>query len=287
MTARRSMLERQVQPRTVRVSRLVTRLRVSGFVPVRAPVIATAALALLTSCGASDYAEHETPQRPSAARAAALAPGEMPPPLRKHTRDSPSSAPSKPGPAANEHKGIPERDDTADRADGRGGNSNTSSAVRTPGTIATLADRRGDHGLEGPAYTDIVAVSINDGGRTAIVIVDVADDVPSRPRAGEVIGVAVDLWRNHSRHESDYQLFAEGGEDGWYAHLHTPQGLIEYPGEFRIGGRRLVFEVPWHHLGGMTAGNFRAFADWSQERLAVNAASQDHAPDKNTASFRR
>ena len=119
--------------------------------------------------------------------------------------------------------------------------------------------------------------------------VTVAGDLPLRAAAGETIGIGVDLYRSSSGRESDYQLFADGEPDGWFAYLETPRGFVRYPGAFALGGQRLVFTVPWRAVGSVTAGRFSAFADWSQRTSAVtgNDASNDSAPALGTSAYSR
>lgn len=195
--------------------------------------------------------------------------------------------------AAPRSAGSPKRSGThssstsGEPEDSRRGGANASPRTRSFHSIGSATDKRGDQGVEGPGYADIVAVSIKDNGASARVFVHTATDLPRQPQSGELIGVGVDLWRNPSHRESDYQLFAEADEDGWFAHLQTPRGLVRYPGEFRLSRRRLVFEVRWRHLGDLRSGGFRAFADWSMRRVALNAASGDSTPDTAVARFQR
>ncbi len=126
---------------------------------------------------------------------------------------------------------------------------------------------------------------MRDTGSSLVVSVDMDRDVPARLSRGEVMGLGVDLYRGDAG-ESDYQLFADGSADGWYAYLQTPQGFVEYPGELRMGGTRIVFDVPWHSVGQTGHGRFRAFADWSMSNGVPRPASEDFAPDGGTAEFR-
>jgi hypothetical protein len=133
----------------------------------------------------------------------------------------------------------------------------------------------------------VISVSIEDNGDDARVIVDVATDIPATLAEGEVMGIGVNLVRDPNQSESDFQLFADGGSDGWFAYLQTPDGFIDYPGQFRLGGNRIVFQVPWVSIGGMPSGEFDAFVDWSRERPVLNAAASDRAPNRGRASFTR
>lgn len=151
-------------------------------------------------------------------------------------------------------------------------------------SLAKASDPRGDQGLLGPSYADLVEVSIATIGDRSVVTVDLAGTIPGQLGDGEVMGVGVDIYRGDTS-ESAYQLFADGGSDGWYAYLQTPDGIIEYPGTFAIGGGRLEFSVPWASLGDLRQGLFSAFADWSRTRPALNEVSEDFAPDSGTARF--
>jgi hypothetical protein len=105
------------------------------------------------------------------------------------------------------------------------------------------------------------------------------------------MGIGVDLYRTVTQGESDYQLFADGGPDGWFAYLQTPKGFVRYPGSFALSGARLVLTVPWSSLGGRRSGRFSAFVDWTQGgrpgTLGGNASSQDLAPEVGTVAYGR
>lgn len=152
--------------------------------------------------------------------------------------------------------------------------------------VGSFEDASGDHGLEGPGYADIRRVTIEDDGESARIRVRVGGELPTPPADGEVIGVGVNLLRQDSG-ESRYQLFADGGSDGWVAFLQTPDGFVAYPGEFRVGGDLVEFVIPWGALGSPSNGPFSAFLDWSRERPVVNAAAEDRAPGSGDASFDR
>lgn len=226
--------------------------------------------------------EGDQGDRPDAlgARPGLLAPDDMPPPLEgaePAQHEVEVSGPDLPRAAGEEAAAAPDTEPSPDQA----------SPSRTFRTVGSLTDARSDHGVEGPAYADVTAVTIEDDGASARLVVDMVGDIPLRLGSGEVMGVGVDLWSDPSEPESDYQLFADGGEDGWLAYLHTPRGFADFPGEFLVGGRRLVFEVAWDDLGALTSGAFATFVDWSQRRPALNAVSQDHAPDDGATPFDR
>ena len=152
--------------------------------------------------------------------------------------------------------------------------------------LGTAADARGDHGVLGPQYADLVQVNIASRGEAAIATVDFAGTLPAQLQDGEVMGVGLDIYRNGAA-ESDYQLFADGGADGWFAYLHTPEGFVKYPGTFRIGQSSMLFEVPWRSIGGSTGTRFSSFVDWSGSgAVALSPSSEDFAPDSGTVRFR-
>jgi hypothetical protein len=152
-------------------------------------------------------------------------------------------------------------------------------------TLGEVSDARDDQGPLGPAYADLSRVTIAERGEAALILVDLGDRIPDRLEAGEVMGIGVDLFGRNSA-ESEYQLFADGGSDGWHAYLQGPNGFVDYPGSFAIGGARLAFEVPWRSVGGGSTYRFSAFVDWSSEGVAVNPSSSDLAPEGGPAGFR-
>lgn len=100
------------------------------------------------------------------------------------------------------------------------------------------------------------------------------------------MGLGVDLYRQDVR-ESDFQVFADGSSEGWFAYLQTPRGFIEYPGTFGIGGSKLVFVVPWSSFDSIKGNFFSSFADWSRKGDVVNESAQDNAPTIGKSSFAR
>lgn len=151
-----------------------------------------------------------------------------------------------------------------------------------------MSDRPSDSGLtgSGPAYSDVVLVRIEDNGTTARVIIDMRGNIPSALPSDEVVGVGVNLYRDDSQTESEYQIFVDGEPEGWFAYLTGPQGFVDYPGTFQLGGRRMAFELPWSALGDLKGTGFDCFSDWSKSSLAPQA-SEDHAPDSGRAPFSR
>lgn len=133
-----------------------------------------------------------------------------------------------------------------------------------------------------------MTVTLADNGDRARVTVEFAGPVPTSFEDGEVMGVGVDLYRGAGPHdESEYQLFADGGVDGWFAYLQAPDGFVPYPGDFRLGERSIQFELPWSSLGGVPDGAFSAFVDWSRRRPVLNEAGADRAPDRGAQPFQR
>lgn len=169
------------------------------------------------------------------------------------------------------------------------GTAGTTDPERRPAAfriVGSIEDPAGDQGLEGPDHADIRRVTVEDDGRRARIRVEVAATLPTPPDDPEVIGLGVDLLEQDSG-ESAYQLFADGGSDGWFAYLQTPEGFVEYPGQFRVGGAVVEFVIPWEAIGSPTRGPFSGFLDWSRERPVANAAASDRAPDSGDASFDR
>ena len=204
-------------------------------------------MAAMTLAGCAGQSEMDTPPgRPTQLAA-------TPEPLRPEEQETPSPTPSP--------TSSPSPDPAAFRS------------------RAKVADAKGDAGLQAPDYADLVSLAIESNGRDARITVDVAANLSATLADGEVMGIGVDLYRTVDAKESDYQLFADGGSDGWFAYLQTPQGFVKFPGEFRLGGGRLVFEVPLESIGGLTATATSTFLDWSRARTLINEAESDRAPD--------
>ena len=138
----------------------------------------------------------------------------------------------------------------------------------------------GDTSGQAPSYADIRQVTFLDSEGGLRVVVDVAAPFPAF-KEREVLGIGVDVFRS-STDESDYQLFADGGINGWRAYLQTPDGFVEYPGSFAVGTTRLQFEVPWSSVGGRKAFSASTFADWSSRDGLLPASGSDYAPDRGT-----
>ncbi|MBW3663799.1 MAG: hypothetical protein KY469_11930 [Actinobacteria bacterium] len=257
---------------------------------VLAATAVAASLALaLSGCAAPQAPDEPVTERKTelAERPAPLAADEAPTeaPTTPATATEPTTQPTEPPPDAPPTEAPPPT--TPDAPPPTQPGDPTEPAPTPFRAIGQTSDRGGDQGLEGPGYSDLVTVTIEDNGQEARVIVDVAADLPATLSEGEVMGVGVNISRDPNAGESDFQLFADGGSDGWFAYLHTPDGFIDYPGQFRLGGNRLVFQVPWVSIGGMASGGFDAFIDWSQERTLLNAAASDRAPNAGRATFTR
>lgn len=145
--------------------------------------------------------------------------------------------------------------------------------------IAGVADPDGDARGQSPAYADIGQLLIESDRRNARVTVAVVGDIPKALSAGEVQGIGVDFYRSDGT-ESDYQLFVDGDDEGWRAFLQTPEGIVQYPGSFGVGGRVFVFELPWSSLGGREAADVDMFIDWSKRRSPLNDSGNDRAPQE-------
>ena len=159
------------------------------------------------------------------------------------------------------------------------GSSGSAEGVGTSATwqpVRLAADARGDHG-NGPAYADLGSLTLEDDGTRLRVTFELGGTVPGRLADGEVQGVGLDLYRS-GRAESDFQVFLDGGSDGWHAYLQTPRGFVSYPGTLTVDGRMLVAVVPWSALGGRGGGQVSAFADWSDGAGASSSDTVDRGP---------
>jgi len=155
--------------------------------------------------------------------------------------------------------------------------------------FVTLTDPAGDAGLGAPAYADLRGVTLADNGVSLRATVALDGPVPSTAAATDTLGIGVDLYRPGTARESDYQLFADGEPDGWFAYLDTPRGFVRYPGTFAIAGNQLVFTVPLSSVGSPRTGRVSTFADWSRRSSGVtgNQSSNDYAPTLGTTSYSR
>ena len=147
--------------------------------------------------------------------------------------------------------------------------------------VADAADAEQDAGAEVPGYADLTRLVLESTSDQLRVTVAVAADIPQQLADGEVAGIGVDLYHGEDA-ESGYQLFADGGSDGWRAYLQTPDGFVSFPGSFRMGGNLLVFDVPWASVGGRQGARAGSFADWAQDGEVLMASDTDYAPDEGT-----
>lgn len=152
--------------------------------------------------------------------------------------------------------------------------------------VATSSDRRGDHGAEGPGYGDLVHLTIDRGTRTMRFLVDVGGGLPAALASGEVQGVGVDLFRGLGL-ESAYQVFVDGGSDGWRAYFQRGNDFVQYQGTFRLGGSRLELVVPLTAFADGEPERASAFADWSHRSAAGNRHSEDLLPDVASVTLSR
>ena len=185
---------------------------------------------------------------------------------------------------------APETTTTSTRPAPGGTSGQTTASTAQPATAPTvegerqlsaIADAGGTSG-SAPGYADVRTVTFIDAGDKVKVVVDVAAPFPAF-KTREVLGIGVDFYRTSER-ESDYQLFADGGINGWRAYLQTPDGFIEYPGTFAVGTTRLQFEVPWSSVGGEKPFRTAVFADWSSRENLLPQAGGDRAPDQGLAN---
>ena len=155
--------------------------------------------------------------------------------------------------------------------------------------FTSLTDPAGDAGPGAPAYVDLRAVTLADNGTSLQVTVVVNGAIPRTTDPADTVGIGVDLYPPGTGRESDYQLFADGEPDGWFAYLDTPRGFVRYPGSFTNTGDRLVFTVPLSAVGSPHRGRVSAFADWSRKASGVtgNKSSNDFTPTLGTTSYSR
>lgn len=161
----------------------------------------------------------------------------------------------------------------------------TTTTLRPFRQVASVADRAGDAGIQARPYGDLALLRVEDDGVQARITVQAHGDLPTQPAEGEVIGIGVDVYRGGDD-EGDYQLFALGNADGWWAALQEGDDWVAYPGRFELGGSTVVFTVPWSSIGGRGRGAVSVFEDWSHARVVVVAdESSDRAPGQGTQAF--
>jgi len=149
----------------------------------------------------------------------------------------------------------------------------------------SASDPQGDAGLGAPSWGDIAGLVLEDDGDRLRLTVTMQGLLPPALGERETLGVGLDLLAPGER-ESRFQLFVQGDTEGWLAYLYTPDGLVDYPGTFALGGNQLVLAVPWSAL---SRGLDRASlcADWSKPAVAVNTGGSDRAPGVEEITVRR
>ena len=248
-------------------------------------------LILCTSCANPFASEPVTEAGPS--RELAETPAELPDDVATDLPSVAPSASSEPGDGSGSGGDGEDGDNGTggDGGDGDGGDvqgsDGSTSAGPGGGASAQVNDGSGDHGLRAPDYADITAVALEDRGEALRLTLRFAGDVPQRLPEDEVQGAGIDLYRT-SGDESAYQVFIDGSSEGWYAYFYTPKGFKKYPGTFGLGGRVMVFEVPWGAMNLPDEIRFSAFCDWTRNTTGVvNLFAEDHAPEEGTARFQR
>jgi hypothetical protein len=222
------------------------------------------------------------PQRNLAVRPSSLAPvptDTVPPSASASASAGASGGPSVPGASAGSSTGP--------GATARPSSAGTAAPEAPYHQVGSTTDLPSDAGATTPAYADAVAVTVEDNGANARITVTMRGDVPARLPGDETMGVGVDFYAARTDLESQYQVFADGEPDGWFAYYQGPRGRVRYPGTFGLGGRRLVFTVPWSVLGARASGYFSAFVDWARTASPANLSGEDHAPDLGYATYRR
>jgi len=162
-----------------------------------------------------------------------------------------------------------------------------SAAPAPPPLRASITDPAGDQGQLGPAYADVREVRPGQSGDLVKVTVVLGGRPPAKLPSNEVMGVGVNFFHDQSAAESDYQLFADGEPDGWFAYLQTPSGFVKYPGTFDLASDGMTFTVPASALGDLRHSLWSAFVDWSRSGTPSSTATTDHAPDAGRVAVSR
>jgi hypothetical protein len=152
-------------------------------------------------------------------------------------------------------------------------------------SLVSKADARNDHG-SGPRYADLSAFALQGSTRRLRIFVGFEGTVPDRLAEREVMGIGVDLFLQDTA-ESDYQVFLDGGSDGWVAYLQTPDGFIDFPGTFYKAEDGFVVTLPWSSLGDMRRGFVSGFADHSSASSTPAGSSEDFVPESDRLRFER
>lgn len=235
---------------------------IRGKFPSRSPHVSrfaatVIAFSLLTATGCR--VQGNSGQRPAPARPTELAarPGPLPP----DAKSKPQSGSSSPGLELAEPT--------------------PAARSRSFTVIAEIDDASGDAGPS-PDHADLASVSLMEDGEHIRITVRVYGPVPAVLGDGEVIGIGVNLFADSTSIESEYQVFADGGPEGWFAYFSSPAGVTEYPGEFWIDADRLVFDVPSASIGPFR--QFDSFSDWSSGGL-LSHSGEDLAPDRGRVNL--
>jgi len=252
---------------------------------MRAVVALAAALLAAAACAAPAPQVFPSQASSLAARPSAL-PGDGPPSDQPSSESAPptdsgsAEAGSEPivEPAATQPATPQERPEDEP--------SDAPSQTATFMTIAQIDDPEGDVGLEGPDWADIVGLVLDDDGTKLRITIDFAAALPATLDEDEVVGIGIDLLREDDG-ESRYQVFVDGGSDGWYAYFQRQDGFMAFPGSFSLGGSRMVLTIPAEVIGNPVEGEWRSFLDWSGPSRVLRPVAHDRAPDEGWHAFRR
>jgi len=200
--------------------------------------------------------------------------------------DQGQSTPAGPGGSTGAASTVPGGSPATTSPAGGPGPTTATTIADTYRTVATASDRRGDHGAEGPGYADLVQLTVDRGTRTVRFTVEVGGALPAALALNEVEGIGVDLFRGVGL-ESAYQVFVDGGSDGWRAFFQRGNDFVQYPGTFRLGGSKLELVVPLSAFAEGEPERASAFADWSRRTDAGNRNSEDLLPDLASVTLSR
>lgn len=250
---------------------------------MRAAVAVAATLLMVSGCAAPAPEVFPSPAPSLAARPSALA-GDAPAPDASVDESLPPTDPASAEAATETSDGPAPTDPVSAETEPE----ETGAPLRTAAftTIARIDDPAGDVGPEGPDWADLVRLVLEDNGATLRVTIDFAGTLPTVLGEDEVVGIGVDLLREDDG-ESRYQLFVDGGSDGWYAYFQRQDGFMAFPGTFSLGDTRIVLTIPAEVIGNPVEGEWRSFLDWSGEGLVLRPVAHDRAPEEGWHVFRR
>lgn len=229
------------------------------------PVVTEQEPTLLATPSPAPTTTGSQPASPPASRPSPTVEGDAPASPGPTPQDQPAPAASPTSPAADPAS------EPGDRAE--------------PVVLLAVGDRAGDHGLRGPDWADLTSVELVELGDDLRVTLRFDGQVPSSPPEGQVPLINVDIGEG----DRAYQLHvgSDGTGEGWAAYLHTPQGLVQYPGTFELAGAAIVLQVPFNAVGSPTRAPVRVLVEWSEDRALLNASSEDrldgqpHTFDRN------